>query len=214
MAVVVAFEVLAETRGLSIAARATSSLEQSAEQSPSIPPREPTLQRRAMALTRLLFPAAVLAWLSSGSASPSLSDRVSQAGTGSTGRRSLLQTKRDCPMDFESQNYTIITSRCKGPQSPPTECCDAFKKFACPFASYINNQSTNCASTMISYINFQGSYPAGMFSAECFKGKEGVSCEGVPGVDTAVPSSGRRAQGSSRHPLVTLLCGIGALLFH
>ncbi|XP_044345681.1 GPI-anchored protein LLG1 [Triticum aestivum] len=137
-----------------------------------------------MALThrfRLLFHAAVLAGLASASASPSVSvsDSVFQASTGSTGR-SLLQTKRDCPMDFESQNYTIITSRCKGPQSPPTECCDAFKKFACPFSLYINNQSTNCADTMLTYINVHGSYPAALFADECQKGKEGVSCEGIP----------------------------------
>ncbi|KAF7040325.1 hypothetical protein CFC21_050234 [Triticum aestivum] len=168
-----------------------------------------------MALARrflFLFPAAVLTWLASASASPFLSDRVFQASTGSTGR-SLLQTKRDCPIDFEYQNYTIITSRCKGPQSPPTECCDAFKKFACPFAVYINNQSTNCADTMLTYINGRGSYPAGMFAAECLKGKQGVSCEGIPGIDTGVPSGGRRAHGISGR-LIALLCGLGGLLFH
>ena len=119
----------------------------------------------------------------------------------------------DCPMDFESQNYTIITSRCKAPQYPPKECCDAFKEFACPFAAYINNQSTNCADTMLTYINVHGSYPAGLFGAECVKGKEGVSCEGVPGKGTGVASGGRRAQGSSRS-LVPILCGLEALLFH
>ncbi|KAF7026075.1 hypothetical protein CFC21_038210 [Triticum aestivum] len=168
-----------------------------------------------MALTRgfiFLFPAAVLAGLASASASPFLSDNVFQASTGSTGR-SLLQTNNGCPMSFESQDYTIITSRCKAPQYPPKECCDAFKEFACPFAVYINNQSTNCADAMFSYINFHGSYPAGLFGAECVKGKEGVSCEGVPGKGTGVASGGRRAQGSSRS-LVPILCGLEALLFH
>ncbi|KAF7033356.1 hypothetical protein CFC21_044463 [Triticum aestivum] len=179
------------------------------------------LQRRAMAQTHrflLLFHAAVLAGLASASASPSVSvsDSVFQASTGSTstGRRSLLQTKRDCPMSFETQNYTILTNKCKGPQYPPNECCEAFKEFACPFAAYINNQSTNCADTMLTYINVHGSYPAALFADECLKGKEGVSCEGIPEIGTGVPSGGRRAQGSSPHPLVALLCGIGALLFH
>ncbi|XP_020182349.1 GPI-anchored protein LLG1 isoform X2 [Aegilops tauschii subsp. strangulata] len=166
-----------------------------------------------MALTRLfisLFPTAVLAGLASASASPFLSDSLFQGSTGSTGR-SLLQTKNDCPMSFETQNYTILTNKCKRPQYPPTECCDAFKEFACPFAAYINNQSTNCADTMFSYIDFRG-YPKGLFANECLKGKEGVSCEGIPAVDTGVPSGGRQVQGVSR-PLVVLLCGLGALLF-
>ncbi|XP_044354193.1 GPI-anchored protein LLG1 [Triticum aestivum] len=166
-----------------------------------------------MALARrfiFLFPAAVLAGLASASASPFLSDSLFQGSTGSTGR-SLLQTKNDCPMSFETQNYTILTNKCKRPQYPPTECCDAFKEFACPFAAYINNQSTNCADTMFSYIDFHG-YPKGLFADECLKGKEGVSCEGIPAVDTGVPSGGRQVQGVSR-PLVVLLCGLGALLF-
>ncbi|XP_044978482.1 GPI-anchored protein LLG1-like [Hordeum vulgare subsp. vulgare] len=176
-------------------------------------------QRRAMALThrfRLLFLAAVLAGLASASASASPSLSVSRnvfpASAGSTGR-SLLQNKIGCPVGFESQNYTIITSKCRAPLYPPTECCDAFKKFACPFATYLNNRSTDCAETMLTYIYFHGSYPAGLFSAQCLKGKQGVSCEGIPGIDTGVPSAGRRAHGISR-PLIALLCGLGGLLFH
>ncbi|XP_037415913.1 G-type lectin S-receptor-like serine/threonine-protein kinase B120 isoform X2 [Triticum dicoccoides] len=145
-----------------------------------------------MALVRRflsLFPAAVLAWFTTAFASPPpfMSDTVFQAstGSGSTGR-SLLQI--DCPMDFEYQNYTIITSRCKGPHYPPTECCDSFKDFACQFAVYINNKSTNCADTMISSINFFGKYPEDLFTDECHIGKEGVSCEGVPRIDTGVSS--------------------------
>ncbi|KAF7026074.1 hypothetical protein CFC21_038209 [Triticum aestivum] len=65
--------------------------------------------------------------------------------------------------------------------------------------------------TMFTYIDFRG-YPKGMFADECLKGKEGVSCEGIPAVDTGVPSGGRQVQGISR-PLVVLLCGLGALLF-
>nr|BAK01382.1 predicted protein [Hordeum vulgare subsp. vulgare] len=166
-----------------------------------------------MALTRLfifLFLAAVLARLASSSASPFMSDIVYQASTGSTGR-SLLQTENDCPISFEIQNYTILTSKCKAPYYPPLECCDAFKEFACPFAVYINNQSTNCGDTMFSYIIIRG-YPKGLFADECLNGKEGVSCEGIPEIGTDVPSGGRLVQGVSSY-LVLLLCGLGALLF-
>ncbi|KAI5001977.1 hypothetical protein ZWY2020_026627 [Hordeum vulgare] len=125
--------------------------------------------------------------------------------------RSLLQTKNDCPISFEIQNYTILTSKCKAPYYPPLECCDAFKEFACPFAVYINNQSTNCGDTMFSYIIIRG-YPKGLFADECLNGKEGVSCEGIPEIGTDVPSGGRLVQGVSSY-LVLLLCGLGALLF-
>uniref|UniRef100_A0A453PFR4 GPI-anchored protein LLG1-like domain-containing protein n=1 Tax=Aegilops tauschii subsp. strangulata TaxID=200361 RepID=A0A453PFR4_AEGTS len=37
-------------------------------------------------------------------------DGVFQAGAGSTTGRTLLQAKRDCPVNFEFQNYTVITS--------------------------------------------------------------------------------------------------------
>ena len=115
-------------------------------------------------------------------------------------------------MDFESQNYTIITSRCKGPQSPPTECCAAFKEFACPFAAYINNQSTNCADTMLTYINVHGSYPAGLFD-ECLVGMEGVSCEAIPVIETGMSNGGQRVQGMS-FDCSLVWTGLRALLFH
>ena len=120
----------------------------------------------------------------------------------------------DCPIGFETQNYSILTNKCKAPHYPPTECCDAFKEFACPFAVYINNQSTNCADTMLTYINVHGSYPPALFADECQKGKEGVAWEGIPEIGTGLPCGGRRVHGISRHTLVALLCGIGALLFH
>ncbi|XP_044974194.1 GPI-anchored protein LLG1-like [Hordeum vulgare subsp. vulgare] len=161
-----------------------------------------------MALVRwflFLFLAAALAGFAS--AAPFVSDSVFHTRTGSTGRRSLLQTKDPCPLSFESQDYTIITSKCKAPLYPPTECCDAFKKFACPFATYLNNRSTDCAETMLTYINFLGSYPSTLFY-ECVVGLVGLSCEGVPAIETGMSNGGQRAQGSSR-PLIALLCALG-----
>lgn len=59
-------------------------------------------------------------------------------------------------MSFEGANYTVITSRCKGPLYQQTLCCGALKDFACPYSTYINDASTNCAATMFSYINLYG----------------------------------------------------------
>ncbi|QHN76900.1 Lorelei-like-GPI-anchored protein [Arachis hypogaea] len=53
--------------------------------------------------------------------------------------RHLLQAKRGCSVNFEFANYTIITSKCKGPNYPPKECCGAFKEFACPYADVLND---------------------------------------------------------------------------
>ncbi|KNA20435.1 hypothetical protein SOVF_051600 [Spinacia oleracea] len=94
----------------------------------------------------------------------------------STGR-SLLQTQKSCPVNFESQNYTIITSQCKGPKYSADTCCKAFKEFACPFVEDLNDMSNNCASTMFSYINLYGKYPPGIFANECKEGKNGLECD-------------------------------------
>jgi len=160
-------------------------------------------------LSLLLFTAAVLVGLAS--ASPFISDGVFQTSAGSTGR-SLLQAKQSCPMNFEFQNYTIITSKCKGPKFPPTACCGAFKEFACPFTTYINDESNDCASTMFSYINLYGKYPPGLFAQECQEGKLGLSCDGVP-QQKVTTSGGQRARSSSL-ALITLVCGLVSLLFH
>lgn len=79
-------------------------------------------------------------------------------------------------MNFEFLNYTVITSQCKGPKFPAKECCGSFKEFACPYAEEINDLTTDCASTMFSYINLYGRYPPGLFSSECREGKEGLAC--------------------------------------
>lgn len=85
-----------------------------------------------------------------------------------------------CPVNFEFLNYTIITSQCKGPQFAANSCCSAFKEFACPYAEEINDLTTDCASTMFSYINLYGRYPPGLFAAECREGKEGLACPALP----------------------------------
>ncbi|KAF0935620.1 hypothetical protein E2562_035075 [Oryza meyeriana var. granulata] len=158
----------------------------------------------------LVLSAAVLVGFAS--ASPFLSDSVFQGSAGSTGR-SLLQAKKSCPLNFEFQNYTIITSKCKGPRFPAKQCCDAFKEFACPFSDYINDESNYCASTMFSYINLYGKYPPGLFANECREGKLGLSCAGVSQKDSAIANAGQRPQ-SSLLAFIMLTFGLVALLFH
>ncbi|GMI85181.1 LORELEI-LIKE-GPI-ANCHORED PROTEIN 1 [Hibiscus trionum] len=124
------------------------------------------------------------------SACTSISDGVFSSFT-STGRN-LLQAKKGCPVNFEFLNYTVITSRCKGPKFPPESCCSAFKDFACPYVEQINDLTTDCASTMFSYINLYGRYPPGLFASECREGKLGLACPGLP------PSASENANGSQQ----------------
>ncbi|XP_022139426.1 GPI-anchored protein LLG2-like [Momordica charantia] len=81
-----------------------------------------------------------------------------------------------CPVNFEFANYTIITSKCKGPEYPANLCCSALAEFACPYAKYLNDLSNDCASTMFSYINLYGKYPSGLFSTLCSNGSNGLQC--------------------------------------
>ncbi|GMP64872.1 hypothetical protein CsSME_00025930 [Camellia sinensis var. sinensis] len=102
--------------------------------------------------------------------------------------RNLLQTKKY----FEFKNYTIITSQCKGPKYPPNIWCAAFKEFACPYVDELNDLTNDCASTIFSYINLHGKYPASLFSIECHEGKRGLECPPTSSTESANVSSGSR----------------------
>ncbi|VVB11275.1 unnamed protein product [Arabis nemorensis] len=117
-----------------------------------------------------------------------------------TTSRALLQAKSTCKEDFANKNYTIITSRCKGPNYPAKVCCSAFKDFACPFAEALNDEKTECASTMFSYINLYGRYPPGIFANMCKEGKEGLDCTNV----TATTSSHASIPLVSKHALLII----------
>ncbi|XP_071728004.1 GPI-anchored protein LLG1-like [Rutidosis leptorrhynchoides] len=118
----------------------------------------------------------ICCYLSTCFSSPvSISDGVFTSDSSSIGR-TLLQAKKPCPVDFEFMNYTIITSKCKGPKYPADLCCGAFKDFACPYSDDLNDLSNECASSMFSYINLYGNYPPGLFSSLCSDDKVGLVC--------------------------------------
>ncbi|XVF66839.1 hypothetical protein PTKIN_Ptkin10aG0070300 [Pterospermum kingtungense] len=81
-----------------------------------------------------------------------------------------------CTEDFEHKNYTILSSRCKGPQYTVKACCGALKEFVCPFVDKVNDRTTDCADTMFSYINLYGKYPPGLFANMCREGNLGLEC--------------------------------------
>lgn len=93
-----------------------------------------------------------------------------------------------CPVDMEGQNYTILTSKCKGPKYPAALCCEALLEFCCGFVDELNDMTNNCAETMFSYINLYGQYPPGLFANQCKEGKDGLSC------DNALKAQAEKAQ--------------------
>ncbi|KAF3952508.1 hypothetical protein CMV_021942 [Castanea mollissima] len=141
-----------------------------------------------------------------------LSDEIFESRDESTGRV-LLQAKKACTENFENKNYTILTARCKGPQYPPVVCCNALKEFACPFADAINDLTTDCASTMFSYINLYGKYPPGLFSNLCREGKLGLNCTDV-GPDPDEISYGVHTTVTHSTLLIITAGFIVFLLFH
>ncbi|OEL37359.1 GPI-anchored protein LORELEI [Dichanthelium oligosanthes] len=161
--------------------------------------------RRGVVLRATVL-AVVVGFAAAGSIS---NDALLELGHDTTGRR-LLQAKKDCPVSFEGANYTIITSRCKGPLYQPTLCCNALKDFACPYSTYINDVTTNCAATMFSYINLYGKYPPGLFANTCHEGDKGLSCpEDTPQVQPGQKASG--AVDAVAAPAAALVAGAAAL---
>ncbi|XP_071741378.1 GPI-anchored protein LLG2-like [Rutidosis leptorrhynchoides] len=125
--------------------------------------------------------------------------------------RNLLQQKQSCPVNFENENYTIITSQCKGPVYPRDPCCNSFLQIACPHWEQINDEKTNCASTLFSYINVYGKYPPGLFASMCKGGKEGLSCEKVE-KSASRNSHSSRVMATSVH-VPSLMITVGVVIF-
>ncbi|KAE8099139.1 hypothetical protein FH972_017143 [Carpinus fangiana] len=77
-------------------------------------------------------------------------------------------------VDFVSKNYTILTSRCKGPRFPPLACCNALKDFTCTYADASNDMTADCTAIMFSYMDLYGGYPPGLLANKCSEGIESL----------------------------------------
>ncbi|KAI3515436.1 hypothetical protein L1887_14332 [Cichorium endivia] len=122
--------------------------------------------------------------------------------------RNLLQQKQSCPVNFENENYTIITSQCKGPVYQRDPCCNSFLKIACPHWEQINDEKTNCASTLFSYINLYGKYPPGLFASMCKGDKKGLSCEKIETSSTHKAEKSEVVATCTRSPLIMVIGGV------
>ncbi|KAK8499910.1 hypothetical protein V6N12_042745 [Hibiscus sabdariffa] len=81
-----------------------------------------------------------------------------------------------CKEDFRTKNYTIITSKCRGPEYPKKACCDAFLEFVCPMADLINDASHDCAIRMFCSIERSGHYPRLLFFNLSSNGTDALDC--------------------------------------
>ncbi|KAK1273616.1 GPI-anchored protein LORELEI [Acorus gramineus] len=133
-----------------------------------------------------------------------------ELSNGPTDRR-LLQTKTSCPIDFEHQNYTIITSQCKGPDYNSTSCCNAYKQFSCPFTTELNDPSNSCSDSMFSYINLRGGYYPGLFGTLCQGSKDGISCPALPPKSDNYSSNAAHVGRRFSPPLIVFSFTLGVL---
>ncbi|KAF5756034.1 putative GPI-anchored protein LORELEI [Helianthus annuus] len=122
--------------------------------------------------------------------------------------RNLLQQKESCPVNFENENYTIITSQCKGPVYKRDLCCNSFLQIACPHWEQVNDEKTNCASTLFSYINLYGKYPPGLFASMCKGGKDGLSCDNVDKSANHKANNGPAAVTPVHSPVLLITIGL------
>ncbi|CAN4116830.1 unnamed protein product [Withania somnifera] len=96
------------------------------------------------------------------------------------GGRGLLESffvKDYCPVDFSKEDYTPLTSTCKGPYYNPLVCCNGFKQIACKYTELINNVENGCATGLFFFMGKQGGYPNDLFNQICKGDKEGLSCK-------------------------------------
>lgn len=119
-----------------------------------------------------------------------------------------------CTIDFQNMNYTVITSKCKGPKYPANLCCGALKEFACPHTEELNDITNDCASTMFSYINLYGKYPPGIFANECRGDQNGLSCpdDARSNKLSEKKSSGQKV--SNHSSMLMLVSGFLVFLYH
>jgi hypothetical protein len=120
-----------------------------------------------------------------------------------------------CNVDFESKNYTILTSRCKGPRFPPLACCNALKDFACTYADAINDMTADCTAIVFSYMDLYGGYPPGLLANMCSEGKLGLNCTNVKEeVVEKTQQSNRVNIAATQSTLLMISATLLILLFH
>eukprot|EP01018_Ginkgo_biloba_P011397 Gb_28525 [translate_table: standard] len=83
---------------------------------------------------------------------------------------------KPCKMNFSSIDYSSVTSVCKSPDYNEKECCGAFTAMACKYSQHVNDYSTSCPIEFVSFLNYAGSYPHGVFIGRCNNDGQHLLC--------------------------------------
>ncbi|CAN1844378.1 GPI-anchored protein LLG1, partial [Linum perenne] len=81
-----------------------------------------------------------------------------------------------CKVNFEKVNYKPLFKVCD-PPFQVKKCCTGFKKIACRYTNFINDDTTWCSINMFMVINQY--YPRNWFNQNCKEGPHGLDCKNI-----------------------------------
>uniref|UniRef100_A0A0E0JIC4 GPI-anchored protein LLG1-like domain-containing protein n=1 Tax=Oryza punctata TaxID=4537 RepID=A0A0E0JIC4_ORYPU len=90
--------------------------------------------------------------------------------------RKLVDTPGSkCPVKFEKKTgYVELGKKCQKP--PYKECCELFKKFACPYSKLINKIENGCVDDMFYFMRIKGNMDTSVFFYNCMDDPNGLKC--------------------------------------
>ena len=68
-----------------------------------------------------------------------------------------------------------IEATCRGQEVPKPECCKAFKDFACPYSTLLDNLTNGCALELLMKVRSFCNVPREFFAA-CGDSDVGLTC--------------------------------------
>uniref|UniRef100_A0A0E0KSE2 GPI-anchored protein LLG1-like domain-containing protein n=1 Tax=Oryza punctata TaxID=4537 RepID=A0A0E0KSE2_ORYPU len=109
-----------------------------------------------------------------------LASSDSEAKTTETSRRALTGHEeiiaKPCPMQFEEvKGYEELGAKCKEKHTMK-ECCELFKKLACPYNHLFNDITNVCANDLFYFIHTKGKLQPGTILENCNEGPTGIKC--------------------------------------
>ncbi|EEC77571.1 hypothetical protein OsI_16509 [Oryza sativa Indica Group] len=97
-----------------------------------------------------------------------------------TSRRALTSQEeiiaKPCPVEFEQvKGFGELGAKCNDKQTMK-ECCELFKKIACPYNHLLNDITNVCANEFFYLIHTKGKLQPGTILENCNEGPMGINC--------------------------------------
>lgn len=81
-----------------------------------------------------------------------------------------------CPVEFEQvKGFGELGAKCNDKQTMK-ECCELFKKIACPYNHLLNDITNVCANEFFYLIHTKGKLQPGTILENCNEGPMGINC--------------------------------------